>query len=176
MLFDLVEECGHLVGENFLGSIGLLALHNFFIVIENVNILQEFATKSAEDQDLIFVQLVGALALTDREILLSVDLLPGMRLVTRVVLIEALDRVEVALVGDVDTGEHVNPSLAKHAGAVVVAALIQRRLLKPHVHIDVEKLNCPGKFDFFGLISWACNISFDARSSHHQELVIDGTD
>ena len=73
MLFDLVEECGHLVGENFLGRIGLLALHNFFIVIENVNILQELTTKAAEDQDLIFVQLVGALALTYREILLRLD-------------------------------------------------------------------------------------------------------
>ena len=91
VLFDLVEESWHLVSENFLRGVRLLTLHNFVVVIERVNILEELATKSAKDDDLVFVQLVRALALTDRKVLLSLDLLPGMRLIARVVLVEALN-------------------------------------------------------------------------------------
>jgi len=54
--------------------------------------------------------------------------------------VKTLDRVEVALSRGVNASEHVDPLFVEDARRVVVATMVQLRLIEPNIQLNVIEL------------------------------------
>jgi len=104
-------------------------------------IVKVITAEAPKHNYLVRVELGASLALTWREFwIFGLNQLPLLLILGSARRVKTLNRVKVALCGSINASEHVDPLFVKDARRVVVATMVQLRLIEPNIQLNVVEL------------------------------------